>query len=156
MMIDAGHDHPALERLVELAERRDLPLALAVVPLWLGAPVQALIAASARTTVLQHGFAHANHAPPGAKSVELGRFGLACCDELGLRTSAPRDDGRRGGHICVHEPGARELTKRLFAERKVLADYRDPGVIRLGCSPLTTRFADVANATIAIAELKND
>jgi len=69
---DAGRDHPALERLLELAARRDLPLALAVVPLWLEAPVQALIAASAQATVLQHGFAHANHAPPGARSIELG------------------------------------------------------------------------------------
>ena len=69
---DAGRDHPALERLLELAERRDLPLALAVVPLWLEAPVQALIAASAQATVLQHGYAHANHAPPGARSIELG------------------------------------------------------------------------------------
>ena len=89
-----------------------------------------------------------------AKSVELGRFGLECCDALGLRTSAARDDDRRGGHICVHEPGARELTRRLFAEHRVLADYRDPDVIRLGCSPLTTRFADVARAAIAIAQLR--
>jgi kynureninase len=36
----------------------------------------------------------------------------------------------------------------------VLADYRDPDVIRLGCSPLTTRFADVARAAIAIAQLR--
>jgi hypothetical protein len=69
---DAGRDHAALDRLLELAARRDLPLALAVVPLWLEAPVQALIAASAQATVLQHGFAHANHAPTGAKSIELG------------------------------------------------------------------------------------
>jgi len=80
---DAGREHPALERLIELAERRDLPLALAVVPLWLEPPVQALIAASAGTTVLQHGFAHADHAPPGAKSVELGGRDLATVtDEL--------------------------------------------------------------------------
>ena len=89
-----------------------------------------------------------------AKSVALGRFGLECCDALGLGTSAPRDDARRGGHICVHESGARELTRRLFEECKVLADYRDPDVVRLGCSPLTTRFADVARATIAIADLR--
>ena len=88
------------------------------------------------------------------KSIALGRFGLECCDALGLRTSAPRDDDRRGGHICVHEPAARELTRQLFTEHKVLADYRDPDVIRLGCSPLTTRFADVARATIAIAQLR--
>jgi hypothetical protein len=69
---DAGRDHPALERLLELAERRDLPLALAVVPLWLEPPVQAAIAASRRATVLQHGYAHANHAPDGSKPIELG------------------------------------------------------------------------------------
>ena len=79
----------------------------------------------------------------------------ARCDALGLRTSAPRDDARRGGHLCVHEPAARELTGRLFADCRVLADYRDPDVIRLGCSPLTTRFADVARATVAIAELRS-
>jgi len=69
---DAGREEAALDRLLELAARHDLPLALAVVPRWLEAPVQALIAASAQATVLQHGFAHANHAPPGAKAIELG------------------------------------------------------------------------------------
>jgi kynureninase len=89
-----------------------------------------------------------------SKSIALGRFGLECCDALGLHTSAPRDDQRRGGHICVHETDARELTRRLFTECRVLADYREPNVIRLGCSPLTTRFTDVARATIAIARLR--
>ena len=35
---DAGRGDPRLERLLELAERRALPLALAVVPVWLDAP----------------------------------------------------------------------------------------------------------------------
>lgn len=48
-----------------------------MVPLCLEPSVQALIAASAQATVLQHGFAHANHAPPGAKSIELGGRHLA-------------------------------------------------------------------------------
>jgi hypothetical protein len=69
---DAGRDHPALDRLLELAERHGLPLAVAVVPLWLEPPVQAAIAASARATVLQHGYAHASHAAPGGKPIELG------------------------------------------------------------------------------------
>lgn len=81
---DAGHDHPALDRLLELAERWDLPLALAVVPLWLEPPVQASIAASRRATVLQHGYAHANHAPDGSKPIELGgRSANAILSELG-------------------------------------------------------------------------
>jgi kynureninase len=89
-----------------------------------------------------------------AKSIELGRFGIECCDALGLRTSTPRSDARRGGHICVHEPDAKQLTARLMSERDVLADFRQPDVVRLGCSPLTTRFSDVARATQAIADLR--
>jgi hypothetical protein len=69
---DAGRDHPALPRLLELAERHELPLALAVVPMWLDSRAQARIAASSQATVLQHGFAHANHAPPERKPIELG------------------------------------------------------------------------------------
>lgn len=88
-----------------------------------------------------------------AKSVELGRFGLACCDVLGLQTSTPRDPARRGGHLCVHHPDARAVTRRLAASRSVLADFREPDVIRLGCAPLTTRFVDVARAALAIADL---
>lgn len=69
---DAGRDHPALTRLLDLAEGHDLALALAVVPMWLEANGHARIAASRHATVLQHGFAHANHAPPGDRSIELG------------------------------------------------------------------------------------
>ena len=69
---DAGRDRPALTRLLDLAECHDLPLALAVVPMWLDAASHARIAASRHATVLQHGFAHANHAPPDDRSSELG------------------------------------------------------------------------------------
>jgi hypothetical protein len=116
---DAGREHPALERLLELAERQGLPVALAVVPFWLEPPVQALIAASARTTVLQHGFAHANHAPPGAKAIELGGRDLATVTgELGAGRAALID---AFGATCLAvlvppwnrlDPG---LTERLTA-----------------------------------------
>lgn len=69
---DAGRDHPALGRLLDLAEERAVPIALAVVPGWLEEPAQAGIAASGRASVLQHGYAHADHAPAGTKSIELG------------------------------------------------------------------------------------
>jgi hypothetical protein len=69
---DAGRDRPELARLLELADAHDLPLALAVVPLWLEDDTLAGIAASRQATVLQHGYAHANHAPPNGKSIELG------------------------------------------------------------------------------------
>ena len=88
-----------------------------------------------------------------AQSIELGRFGIECCDALGLVTSAPRDDARRGGHLCVHHPDAAALTRRLADGHGVIADFREPDVIRLGCSPLTTRYTDVARATIAVAAM---
>ena len=69
---DAGRDHPKLDRLLELALRRGLPVALAVVPAWLEDAAQARIAASPHASVLQHGFAHRNHARCGTKSCELG------------------------------------------------------------------------------------
>ncbi len=69
---DAGRDHPALHRLLDLAQRQDLPLALAVVPAWLDPGAQGIIAAGAQVTVLQHGWAHVNHAGKGKKSIELG------------------------------------------------------------------------------------
>jgi hypothetical protein len=77
---DAGRDHPRLDRLLELALRRGLPVALAVVPLWLDAEAQARIAASPHVSVLQHGFAHRNHAPAGAKSCELGGRAIAAIE----------------------------------------------------------------------------
>ena len=69
---DAGRGHPALHRLLDMAERHSAPLALAVVPAWLDVEAQGAIAAAAHVTVLQHGYAHHNHARNGAKSIELG------------------------------------------------------------------------------------
>ena len=80
---DAGRADAALSRLLELAECHELPLALAVVPVWLEMGAQARIAVSRHATVLQHGFAHADHAPPGSKSIELGGRDLdGIVDEL--------------------------------------------------------------------------
>ncbi len=69
---DAGRNHPALYRLLDLAQRQTIPLSLAVVPDWLEADAQGVIAACAQATVLQHGYRHTNHAKPDAKSIELG------------------------------------------------------------------------------------
>jgi hypothetical protein len=93
---DAGRSDPALARLLELAERHSVPIALAVVPLWLDAGVQGRIAASAQTTVLQHGYAHASHAPAGQKPCELGYRDLA----------AILAELRRGKEILVDAFGA--------------------------------------------------
>jgi hypothetical protein len=70
---DAVRPTPALEKLLNLSHRHELPIALAVVPAHLdpGLP-SALAAAGADVTVMQHGFAHRNEAVPGGRAVECG------------------------------------------------------------------------------------
>ena len=86
------------------------------------------------------------------KATALTAFGLDLCDQFGLQSSSPRDPARRGGHVAVLHDRARELVPAMAA-RKVIADFREPDVIRIGCSPLTTRFTDVWDGIALIAEL---
>ena len=67
---------------------------------------------------------------------------MEVCDHFALRTSTPRDPNRRGHHLAVHHPDAKRLLREL-ADHKVIADARPPDILRLGMSPLTTRFVDV-------------
>jgi kynureninase len=90
-----------------------------------------------------------------AKATKLTGFGIALCDHLGLSTCTPRDDRRRGGHISVVHPDARALTDRLI-ERGVIPDFREPDLVRLGMSPLTTRFVDVFDGITLLSDLLSD
>ena len=74
----------ALERLVSISTAHDVPLALATIPAALDRRLRDVLARAPRVTVLQHGFAHVNHAPEGFRSAELGanRAMPAIIDEL--------------------------------------------------------------------------
>lgn len=87
-----------------------------------------------------------------AKARRLTGFALELCDQFSLQSSTPREPARRGGHVAVHHPGARQLVTEL-AENGVLTDYRDPDIVRIGCSPLTTRFTDVFDGLSRLADL---
>jgi kynureninase len=81
-----------------------------------------------------------------AKSIALTEYAIALIDAwlapLGCSVGSPRDPACRGSHVALVHPEARELTRRLI-EDGVIPDFRTPDVIRLGLSPLTTRFSDV-------------
>ena len=77
------------------------------------------------------------------KGRALTSFALDVIDDLGLETSTPRDPSRRGCHVAVHHRDAASLVERLARDHKVVADVRPPDIVRLGLSPLTTRFTDV-------------
>jgi kynureninase len=77
-----------------------------------------------------------------AKGIELTSFAVALADERGIAVASPRDPARRGAHVALSHPRARELCAALI-ERGVIVDFRAPDVIRFGFAPLTTRFVDV-------------
>lgn len=80
------------------------------------------------------------------KSIALTEYAIALIDEwlapLGCGVGSPRDAERRGSHVALVHPEARTLTQRMIAQG-VIPDFRTPDVVRLGLSPLTTRFVDV-------------
>jgi hypothetical protein len=69
---DAAAATPSLTRLLDLTGAAGIPVALAAVPALAEPSLAAAVAAAAHATVLQHGFAHLDHAPPGARPVECG------------------------------------------------------------------------------------
>ena len=87
-----------------------------------------------------------------AKASALTAFGIELCDGFGLSTCTPREATRRGGHVSVVHPKARSLCGQLI-ERGVIPDFREPDIVRLGMSPLTTRFVDVYDGIATIASL---
>jgi kynureninase len=91
-----------------------------------------------------------------AKGIALTEFAIALADErlasLGVTVASPREAERRGAHVALAHPGARDLCAALIA-RGVIVDYRQPDVIRLGLAPLTTRFTDVWDGVEALGRL---
>lgn len=69
---DASSPGPKLDRLAELSATHGVPLALAVIPHRVDAGFGGWLEAWPLLTVLQHGFAHINHAGAGDRSIELG------------------------------------------------------------------------------------
>jgi len=68
---DACRDSPALARLFDIAQRARMPVTLAVIPAALEPDLVTAITRSATATVVQHGYAHRNHAGPGERKREL-------------------------------------------------------------------------------------
>ena len=77
------------------------------------------------------------------KGQALTKFGLGVIDHFGLTTSTPREATQRGCHLAVHHHNAAQLVTDLASQFKVIADVRPPDIVRLGLSPLTTRFTDI-------------
>lgn len=77
-----------------------------------------------------------------SKSEALTAYAIELLDEAGLEVATPRDAALRGSHVTVRHPASRRITDQMI-ERGVVPDFREPDLIRLGLSPLSTSFAEV-------------
>jgi len=63
---DAAEPTVELDRLIELSNRSGVPCGLAAVPAKAGEPLRKTVSDSSGIWILQHGYAHINHAPSGS------------------------------------------------------------------------------------------
>jgi hypothetical protein len=101
---DAAEATPALDRLLALQRIHEVPLALAVVPASATPALAERLAQAPGIDLLQHGYAHTNHAPAGDKKAELGahRPAMIVLGELGTgRMALERLFGTRALPVLV-------------------------------------------------------
>ena len=101
---DAADAGPALDRLLEIHRETATPLALAVVPARATAALADRLAMETAVDLLQHGYAHVNHAPASEKKIELGphRPAMFVLGELGTgRMALERLFGNRPLNVVV-------------------------------------------------------
>ncbi|MCL6414837.1 polysaccharide deacetylase family protein [Aestuariirhabdus sp. Z084] len=69
---DATSDTPALEQLLNLSNRHQVPLSLAVIPKGLQPSLASRLKGYTKISCLLHGYDHSNYAPPEQRKQELG------------------------------------------------------------------------------------
>jgi len=89
-----------------------------------------------------------------AKSTALTGFVIDVADAYlpGVRVVSPRDPERRGSHVMLDHPDFRRVVAQAW-ERGVVPDFRPPQGLRVGLSPLSTSFTEVAVGLWVIREL---
>jgi len=89
-----------------------------------------------------------------AKSQKMSEFFRECLVGRGvdLDLVSPSDPASRGSQLSYRHPQAYALSQALIA-RKVIGDFRDPDILRLGFAPAYLRFEEIAEAARHLAEV---
>lgn len=91
-----------------------------------------------------------------ARSVRLTGYLAGMLDALGpFEVVTPRDPARRGAQLSVRisGPSARDVCSRLRHEHGVVADAREPDIVRFAPVPLYCDHHDAWRAATALAEV---
>jgi peptidoglycan/xylan/chitin deacetylase (PgdA/CDA1 family) len=131
---DACADSPPLSRLLTLAARHRVPVVLAAIPAALEPSLAGAIAHCEHASIVQHGYAHRNHARSGERSAELAE---------GRARDAVRDELRRGRRALQDAFGER-FVPILVPPWNRIADTLLP-LVREGGYAGLSRFAPRAS-----------
>jgi kynureninase len=74
------------------------------------------------------------------------------CGQHPLGLVTPRAHIRRGSQVSYTHPHGYAVMQALI-KRGVIGDYREPGIMRFGFTPLYTRFADVWDAVHILSQI---
>ncbi len=77
-------------------------------------------------------------------------------EPLGFRLNSPEDPDLRGGHVSLGHDQALAIDQALIHDMGVLPDFRPPDGLRLGFSPLYTRFEEIHLAVERLAQVVKD
>jgi kynureninase len=90
------------------------------------------------------------------KSVLLTDYAIEVADEvlapLGVVVASPRDADRRAGHVTLEHDAMKSVVEELW-RRGVIPDFRPARGLRVGLSPLSTSFAELATALAHIQHI---
>ena len=72
--------------------------------------------------------------------------------DAGFVCATPEADHRRGGHLAIRHPLARQLSLKLRS-RGFVPDFREPDLLRIAPSPLYSRFSDCDDLVVEIGRI---
>ena len=93
-----------------------------------------------------------------AKSTALTEYFITGIDSIadaGIDLVTPRNPQQRGSHITIAHDRAYQVSLALRAD-KIIADFREPNLIRFGFAPLYTSFSEVARALVVLKRIVTD
>jgi kynureninase len=90
------------------------------------------------------------------KSVRLTEYAIDVADKVlapfGVVVASPRDAASRGGHVTLEHDAMRTVVEELW-RRGVIPDFRRPRGLRIGLSPLSTGFTELAVALAHVRQI---
>ena len=84
------------------------------------------------------------------KSIALTRTLIESADaalsDLGFEVVTPREPALRGSHVSLRHVQAWQVCQALIAHERVIPDFREPDIVRLGVAPLYNRYVEMVDA----------